>query len=137
MKYNETKGVSISELSLGTVQLGVSYGINNQSGKPDRTQAFGILDTALTNGISALDTAAQSASETIRAICFIPEETRPFITTKLKALDHSGLDALRRSVNAQLEHSMQQLGLSCIPCLMLINQMHTTQQLIAGELIVE
>lgn len=43
MKYNETKGVSISELSLGTVQLGVSYGINNQSGKPDRTQAFGIL----------------------------------------------------------------------------------------------
>ena len=58
MKYNETKGVSISELSLGTVQLGVSYGINNQSGKPDRTQAFGILDTALTNGISALDTAA-------------------------------------------------------------------------------
>ncbi len=46
---------------------------------------------------------------------------RPFITTKLKALDHSGLDALRRSVNAQLEHSMQQLGLSCIPCLMLHN----------------
>ena len=124
MKYNETKGVSISELSLGTVQLGVSYGINNQSGKPDRTQAFGILDTALTNGISALDTAAAYGdSEQVigQWLQTIPEEKRPFITTKLKALDHSGLDALRRSVNAQLEHSMQQLGLSCIPCLMLHN----------------
>ena len=98
MKYNETKGVSISELSLGTVQLGVSYGINNQSGKPDRTQAFGILDTALTNGISALDTAAAYGdSEQVigQWLQTIPEEKRPFITTKLKALDHSGLDALR------------------------------------------
>ena len=79
MKYNETKGVSISELSLGTVQLGVSYGINNQSGKPDRTQAFGILDTALTNGISALDTAAAYGdSEQVigQWLQTIPEEKR-------------------------------------------------------------
>lgn len=124
MNYNEAKGVRISELSLGTVQLGVSYGINNQSGKPDRTQAFEILNTALDNGINALDTAAAYGdSEQVigQWLQTVPEERHPFITTKLKTLDHSSLDALRKSVRAQLEHSMQQLGLDCIPLLMLHN----------------
>ena len=124
MKYKETKGVRISELSLGTVQLGVSYGINNQSGKPDQTHAFEILNTALENGINALDTAAAYGdSEHVigQWLRTVPEEKWPFITTKLKTLDHSSLDALRESVNAQLEHSMQQLGLRCIPLLMLHN----------------
>lgn len=124
MKYNTTKGVCLSELSLGTVQLGVSYGINNQSGKPDRSQAFKILNTALQNGITALDTAAAYGdSEQVigQWLKTIPEEKYPFITTKLKTLDHSSLDALRKSVSTQLEHSMQQLGLDCIPLLMLHN----------------
>lgn len=124
MKYNTSKGVCVSELSLGTVQLGVSYGINNQSGKPNQSQTFDILNTALRNGITALDTAAAYGdSEQVIGhwLKTIPQESWPFISTKLKALDHSSLDAMRKSVNLQLEHSMQQLGLDCIPLLMLHN----------------
>jgi uncharacterized protein len=45
------------KIILGTVQLGLPYGINNTTGKPDRQQAFSILDLAYENGITALDTA--------------------------------------------------------------------------------
>lgn len=47
----------IEKLVLGTVQLGLNYGINNQSGKPSQEKAFDILNTAFDNGIKTLDTA--------------------------------------------------------------------------------
>lgn len=46
-----------SKLILGTVQLGLSYGINNKSGKPSLEKAFEILHAAFDNGIRILDTA--------------------------------------------------------------------------------
>ena len=42
---------------LGTVQFGLEYGINNNSGKPSEIRVFEILDTAWKNGIDTLDTA--------------------------------------------------------------------------------
>ncbi|SFB93957.1 aldo/keto reductase [Butyrivibrio sp. YAB3001] len=42
---------------LGTVQLGMNYGINNAIGKPPFRQAIEILDIAYKNGIRRLDTA--------------------------------------------------------------------------------
>jgi len=47
----------INKLILGTVQLGLNYGINNLSGKPSKEKAFEILDSAYDNGIRVLDTA--------------------------------------------------------------------------------
>jgi len=46
-----------SKLILGTVQLGVDYGINNKSGKPAQNVAFDILKLAYESGIDTLDTA--------------------------------------------------------------------------------
>ncbi|MDB4325000.1 aldo/keto reductase [Flavobacteriaceae bacterium] len=46
-----------SKLILGTVQLGLNYGINNTKGKPSEQEAFAILETAYDNGIKTLDTA--------------------------------------------------------------------------------
>jgi aryl-alcohol dehydrogenase-like predicted oxidoreductase len=46
------------KIILGTVQLGLSYGINNSKGKPTKNQAFEILEEAHKNGIKFLDTAA-------------------------------------------------------------------------------
>jgi uncharacterized protein len=48
---------SLSKLVLGTVQLGMEYGVNNKTGKPSREEAFSILDTAFENGINTFDTA--------------------------------------------------------------------------------
>lgn len=51
---------------LGTVELGLEYGINNTCGKPSGKQAFDLLDAAWNNGITELDTAAAYGdSETI------------------------------------------------------------------------
>ncbi len=47
----------IEKLVLGTVQLGLPYGINNATGQPDKQQAFDILHTALEAGVRMLDTA--------------------------------------------------------------------------------
>ncbi|MES2003035.1 MAG: aldo/keto reductase [Bacteroidota bacterium] len=45
------------KLILGTVQLGLPYGINNKTGKPSESGAFDILDFAYKNQVSYLDTA--------------------------------------------------------------------------------
>ena len=46
-----------STLVLGTVQLGMPYGLNNSHGQPTKEEAFSILDTALAKGIDTFDTA--------------------------------------------------------------------------------
>lgn len=55
------------KLILGTVQLGIPYGINNHTGQPDRMTAHQILRTAWEKGIRLLDTAESygSAQEVI------------------------------------------------------------------------
>jgi aryl-alcohol dehydrogenase-like predicted oxidoreductase len=45
------------KIILGTVQLGIPYGINNHTGKPDRLTAHKLLQTAWDGGICLLDTA--------------------------------------------------------------------------------
>jgi len=47
----------MTKLILGTVQLGIPYGISNISGIPSKEDAFVILETAHTAGIHYLDTA--------------------------------------------------------------------------------
>jgi uncharacterized protein len=49
--------VKKSKIILGTVQLGMPYGVNNTSGRPSEEEAFRILDVAFDNGITMLDTA--------------------------------------------------------------------------------
>ena len=39
----------ISAMTLGTVQLGMNYGIANNAGKPDEQKSFSILASALEN----------------------------------------------------------------------------------------
>ena len=122
MKVNTSKGVDISVLSLGTVQLGINYGINNDGGKPDRAAAMKILDCALASGVNALDTAAAygDSEEVIgQWLKTIPAEKHPLITTKLKHLDHSSLENLRADVQRQVAACKERLGLTTIPVLML------------------
>jgi len=61
-----------SKIVLGTVQLGLPYGINNAQGKPNEEEAFRILDLAIQNNISLLDTADAygNATEVIGAYLY-------------------------------------------------------------------
>lgn len=122
MKTNRVKGQDITVLSLGTVQLGMDYGIHNASGKPSLETAFRILDAAMDAGINTLDTAAGygNSEEVIGAwLKTVPEMRRPFIVTKAAKLDHSSLDALRADLRSRVESSKKRLGLTQLPLLML------------------
>ena len=46
------------KMILGTVQLGMPYGINNAVGQPNMREAMDILDYAYQNGVDTLDTAS-------------------------------------------------------------------------------
>ena len=56
MKHIIKNGYKISELTLGTVQLGLAYGVNNDKGMPSFEESSEILDTALSSGIISFDT---------------------------------------------------------------------------------
>jgi aryl-alcohol dehydrogenase-like predicted oxidoreductase len=74
---------NISKLILGTVQLGLHYGINNQSGMPSKDRAFDILNSAKQNGIGTLDT-AQAYGDAIDIIGEFHKSNEPFnIITKI------------------------------------------------------
>lgn len=49
--------LTISKLTLGTVQLGMPYGVANRSGQPDTSYSHQLLQFALDMGICTLDTA--------------------------------------------------------------------------------
>ena len=56
----------MNKLTLGTVQFGIDYGINNSSGKVSKDEVFKILKYAEDNGIDLLDTSyAYGESETV------------------------------------------------------------------------
>lgn len=57
MRYTTLHGYDIPELSLGTVALGLDYGVANSHGKPGREEAFAILRAATDAGINCFDTA--------------------------------------------------------------------------------
>lgn len=76
-----------NRLILGTVQLGLSYGINNIHGKPSVEEANTILDLAYQSGIHFLDTAeAYGDSQKIIASYLNKNPSKNFnILTKFKA----------------------------------------------------
>jgi len=48
----------LNKLTLGTVQFGLDYGINNTAGKPSRKKSLDMLKYAYDNGIRIFDTAS-------------------------------------------------------------------------------
>jgi aryl-alcohol dehydrogenase-like predicted oxidoreductase len=47
----------MNKIILGTAQIGMSYGINNQTGKPSENDSIAVLNEAYRRGIRKLDTA--------------------------------------------------------------------------------
>lgn len=122
MKTNYSKGLDISVLSLGTVQLGLSYGINNADGKPSQDTANAILNCAMANGINTLDTAgAYGDSEVVIGnwLKTVPVEKRPFIVTKAANLKHGSLEVVREDLKSRVASSKERLGVEQLDMLML------------------
>lgn len=101
---------------LGTVQLGLAYGIANRTGQPPKSQAFGVLDAAMAAGVVTLDTAhAYGTSETVIGAWLSERRGTPAIVTKLPPLGTGGLAAAKSA----LATSLERLGVEHVDGLML------------------
>ena len=121
MKYTDKAGKKISAMSLGTVQLGMNYGIANEGGQPKEEQSFEMLKTALESGITSLDTArAYGNSEEVLGRFFKTlKGDMPFITTKVIDITGESEAEVEKSVVSCIETSLEKLGLSKVNCVML------------------
>jgi aryl-alcohol dehydrogenase-like predicted oxidoreductase len=128
MIYTEVAGLRLSKLALGTVQLGLEYGVANRTGRPDGRAAQAILALAAASGVNAFDTApAYGASEEILGEFLASHQDAfgaqpPVVVTKLSGVELDGepsRSAVRDAVCAALERSARRLRLSPLPiCLM-------------------
>lgn len=122
MKYIEKCGHKISEMTLGTVQLGLPYGINNQNGMPTFEEASAILSAAEELGITAFDTArAYGVSEEVLGRYFASAGGDRTIVTKVMFPNETSSEIIA-SMHRQVEDSRRKLGVGRIPFLMLHNE---------------
>lgn len=106
---------NVSALTLGAVQLGMPYGVANQSGQPDEKEARAILAAAYEGGISCIDTAAAYGhSEAVigRSLVDLGLRERMTIVTKVPALTGDAPDAreARRQIAQSITRSLERLG---------------------------
>lgn len=110
----------ISPITLGTVQLGVRYGIANQAGQPDVGHSQQILTKALEYGVNTWDTARHYGSSEEVIGDFIrskDEAAMPLVITKFKWNSNafrSGEEALSQTRQRILD-SLKHLGMERLP----------------------
>ena len=111
----------ISPMTLGTVQLGMNYGIANKDGKPDEQKSFSILRAALENGVTSLDTAKAYGDSELVIGRFLKtwEGETPNITTKVPKLQGESPKELEQFVTESVESSLERLGVNKVDAVML------------------
>lgn len=125
MRYVQAKGLNLSAFALGTVQLGMTYGLGQHREKPTEEAAFAILDKAAQLGINTLDTAnTYGDSEAVIGRWLAKRRSEgkelPWVVTKIgKFGEHTSYDTLRDEVLRQTEGCLQRLGTDKLGCLML------------------
>jgi aryl-alcohol dehydrogenase-like predicted oxidoreductase len=115
------------ELVLGSVQLGLAYGVANRTGKPPRSAALSLVRRAAEAGIRVFDTArAYGEAEERLGAAFAG---RTFATvTKLSPLTELAPDAsrqeVRSAVDKSIEESLAALKRDRLDCLLLHRTSH-------------
>ncbi len=97
----------ISKIAIGTVQFGMDYGISNIKGQSSKLEVQKILNFAIENGISLIDT-AQSYGNSEKVIGSL-NEGRFNIVTKI----NSSINTSKRTREI-VENSLKRLGVKSI-----------------------
>ena len=113
--------MQISPMTLGTVQLGMNYGIANDAGKPDEEKSFSILRTALEGGVTALDTARAYGDSELVIGRFLKQwqGKLPAIVTKIPKLQGDSPKELEKFATESVEQSLERLGVNKVSAVML------------------
>ncbi len=118
------------KLVLGTIQLGLNYGVSNKTGKPDQSTATSLIKMAISSGIPTLDTArAYGNSERVIGQALLGGwRSRVEIVTKLDPLEacpeDAGPETVAAFVNSSVFNSCTELGVDSIDVLMLHRAQH-------------
>lgn len=124
MQYITQNGIEFSRFQLGTVQLGMNYGLGDHTAKPSEAYAKGLLTRAVELGVNTLDT-ANNYGDSERVIgawlADTPAEKRPYLISKIGPFDHSDKEALRADIRRQAQGCLDALGVSCLDMLMVHN----------------
>jgi spore coat polysaccharide biosynthesis protein SpsF (cytidylyltransferase family)/aryl-alcohol dehydrogenase-like predicted oxidoreductase len=122
----------ISELALGTVQLGLPYGVANTTGKPAFAFAQKIVQQAIAHGVTHLDCAADygDAEATLGRIVKQENHSQISVVTKLSALTELSETAQDEVVRSHVESSVYKscvsLNVGFLPFLLLHRWAHRT-----------
>lgn len=116
MKYNKLgeTGIQVSRLGLGTVELGLDYGINEPGnfGKPDEEHSIYLLHKAADAGINLFDTApAYGCSEELLGEAFADRDGC-IIATKANIPPENV--AMEKFIEVSLAQSRQKLRRECL-----------------------
>ncbi|MBO5652866.1 MAG: aldo/keto reductase [Clostridia bacterium] len=126
MRYTERNGQTLSKFQLGTVQLGMTYGLGEDREKPSEEKAMALLDRAAALGVNNLDTANNYGDSERVVGKWLQKrkaegEPTPWVVTKIGPLAHGSYDALRDDALRQTETCLKTLGVDRIDCLMVHN----------------
>ena len=124
MEYFDIKGKQLSKFQLGTVQLGMKYGLGKDSDKPSEETAFAMLDEAMKLGVNNIDT-ANNYGDSQKVIGHWLKKRKqegeavPYVITKIGPLKHGSYEILYDDVMAQVEGCKKELGMDTLDMLML------------------
>jgi aryl-alcohol dehydrogenase-like predicted oxidoreductase/spore coat polysaccharide biosynthesis protein SpsF (cytidylyltransferase family) len=128
--YRVCAGRVHSELTLGTAQLGMEYGIANRTGQPSQGLATELVHVALAHGVTVLDT-ARGYGDSER---FLGEalsgawRSRTEVITKLDPLaglsHHADAGMVRVAVDESVRRSCEALGVVRLSTLLLHRSQH-------------
>lgn len=105
-------GLRVSALALGTVELGLDYGIAvpGDYGRPGEAEAIRLIHAALEAGINLIDTArVYGQSEAVLGRALRDRRDQVVLASKVSPQGYHG-QALKRHMWASLETSLQTLG---------------------------
>jgi 1-deoxyxylulose-5-phosphate synthase len=112
LKYRELgrTGLKVSAIALGTVSLGLEYGIKapGQFGRPDELSAVRLLRLAADRGVTLIDTAPTYGTSERLVGCALAANKRTIIATKVTP-PPDGVD-VRAAVDASLAASRLAIG---------------------------
>ena len=120
----------MSDLVLGTAQLGLPYGVANTTGRPSEHDAGVLLRTAITNGVRSIDTARSygDSEEVIGAALAGGWESRADLITKISTLSEWGPDTQPAVISALVDKSVfescRALRLRTLPVVLLHRVSH-------------
>jgi aryl-alcohol dehydrogenase-like predicted oxidoreductase len=119
MEHRQFAEFPLSRLMLGTVQLGLPYGIANRTGQPSYQVARDIIACAYEGGVNCLDTAsAYGASEEVLgcALADLGIADRMIVVTKIPHMAQ-GLDVSTAAaiVEESVGQSLRRLRLETLP----------------------